>query len=291
MLHWIGILLLSGNTTTGWRLGTHMLRSASELGYTPSTLSLVRVFRSVPPHMFDRAANTVMYREANARFQEIVKAGTDPDALTLQGIIHAKSVEKGSRLKALAAFSQATTAWQTRQRENGSVTKEIAAVVPGKGTQASAATSDCVTNSDAVDAAADRRFTLPPPRQPRWEWEVSCILGQANILVQSRETTEEALKLFKVAALELDNPVGFLMLAKLMDGPRDSPERRVYLLKAAVSGDTEACQELGELEALAAARNDLSQKQRTEHKMLSKEWLRLADGEDLSAFIKANVGD
>lgn len=268
-----------------------MLRSASELDYIPSTLSLVRIFRSVPPHMFDRAAKTIMYRDANARFQKVVKGGTDPNALTLQGIIHAKSVDKDSQLKALAAFSQATMAWQKRQREKGRVTKETEPVVPGKGTQALAATSNCHTNSDAVDATADRHFTLPPPREPRWDWEVSCILGQANILVKDRNATEEALKLFRVAALELDNPLGFLMLAKLMGGPRDSPERRVYLLKAAITGEIEACREIGELEALAAARHDLSQQERAEHDMLSKEWLRLADGEDLSAFIKANVGD
>lgn len=293
MLHWIGILLVSGNSAARWRLGTHMLRSASELGYMPSTLTLVRIFRSVPPHMFARVANTVMYREANARFQDAVKAGTDPDALTLQGIIHAKAVDKGSQLKALAAFDQATKAWQRTQRENGTLGEETEADVPGKGTQALAATSKCVTSSDAAGDTAppSRHYTLPPPREPRWDWEVSCILGQANILVKDRDTAEEALKLFRVAALQLDNPLGFLMLAKLMGGPRDSPERRVYLLKAAISGETDACREIGELEALAATNQDISQKERAEHDMLSKEWFRLADGEDLSAFIKDNVGN
>lgn len=243
--------------------------------------------------MFGRAANTVMYREANARFQDAVKAGTDPDALTLQGIIHAKAVDKGSQLKALAAFDQATKAWQRRQRENGTLGEETEADVPGKGTQVLAATSKCATSSDAAGdtASTNRHYALPPPREPRWDWEVSCILGQANILVKDRDTAEEALKLFRVAALELDNPLGFLMLAKLMGGPRDSPKRRVYLLKAAISGETDACREIGELEALAAANQDISQNERAEHDMLSKEWFRLADGEDLSSFIQDNVGN
>lgn len=291
MLHWIGILLLSGNNVARWRLGTHMLRSASELGYVPSTLSLVRIFHSMAPHMFDRAVNSIMYREANARFQQILRAGTDPDALTLQGIIYAKSVEKGSDVKALAAFDQATRAWQKRQREKGMVDEETEAVVPGKGIQAAVATSNSVSNNDAVEAPAGRHVTLPPPRKPRWDWEVSCVLEQAHILVRTQDTPAEALKLFRVAALELDNPFGFLMLAKLMGGPRNSPERRVYLLKAAISGVPEACREIGELEALDAARQDLSQQERAEHHMLSKEWLRLAEGEDMSSWIKENVGN
>lgn len=259
-----------------------MLRSASELGYMPSTLSLVRIFTSMPSHMFDKAASTVMYREANARFQEAVKEGTDPNALTLQGIIHAKSMHG---MKAMAMFGRAK---QAAMRQNPSVGEEGEPGAAGQGPQVAAATSQRVTRNEAVDAAAaSREFTLPPPREPRWEWEVSCVLGQANLLARDMSTTAEAVKLFRVAALELDNPHGFFMLAKLMGGPRDSAERRTYLLKAAVSGDTEACRELGQLEKLAAASSDLSQKERDEHEMLSKEWSRLADGEDLSAFIQA----
>ncbi|KAJ4420610.1 hypothetical protein N0V82_004278 [Gnomoniopsis sp. IMI 355080] len=291
MLHWIGILLLAGNTPARWRLGTHMLRSASELGYVPSTLSLVRTFRSMPPHMFDRAANSLMYREANARFQKVVQAGTDPDALTLQGLIHARSVDEGKDVKALAAFNQATLAWQKRQHEKGNLDEETEAVAPGKGIQAAVATSKSVSNSEAVDAPAGREFVLPPPRKPRWDWEVSCVLEQAYILERTQGTTAEALRLFRVAALELDNPFGFLMLAKLMDGPRNSPERRTYLLKAAISGVPEACREIGELEALDAARQDLSQNERAEHHKLSKEWFRLAEGEDMASWIKDNIGN
>lgn len=230
-----------------------------------------------------------MYREANARFQEAVKAGTDPNVLTLQGIIHAKGLDMGSDVKALAAYRRAVEAWKKTNRENGTV--EIEPDVTGRGTQASSVKPKHVTSSEAVDAAASREFTLPPPRESRWDWEVSCILGQAYILAKNPGTAEEALELFRVAALELDNPQGFFMLAKLMGGPRDNLERRTYLLKAAISGDVEACREMGELEKLAAASHDLSQKERTEHDMLSKEWCRLADGEDLSAYIKTSVGD
>lgn len=264
-----------------------MLRSASELGYVPSILSLVRIFRTMPPRMFDRVANTIMYREAHARFIGIVNEGRDPNALTLQGIIHAKSVERGSDLKALAVFDRATKAWKRSQRGKESVGDESETDAGGKGTQVPAATSKRGTSSEATDSTASRDFALPSPREPRWDWEVSCVLGQAYILAKNPDTVKEAIKLFKVAALELDNPHGFIMLAKLMGGPRDSPERRTYLLKAAVSGDTEACREMGELETLAAARNDLSQNDRAELERLSKEWFRLADGEDLSAIIKA----
>ncbi|CAN8097026.1 unnamed protein product [Discula destructiva] len=283
LLHWTGLALISANTEARWRLGTHMLRSASELGYMPSTLTLVRIFRSMPPHVFERASSTIMYRDANARFEKGLADGTDPNAFTLQGIIYAKT---GDDAKAMAMFIQATKAWQKAGRGEKAPNGRIKNKSNGEDTQKPAATADGDTIDGPSDAASNREFALPPPREPRWEWEISSVLEQAKIFAKDPRTAAKAEKMFRVAALELDNPHGFLMLAKLMGGPRDTPERRTYMLKAAISGEAEACREMGMLEKLAAAKTT-NAKERAEHATLSKEWFRLAEGEDLSAYVKA----
>ncbi|PSR94274.1 hypothetical protein BD289DRAFT_150589 [Coniella lustricola] len=271
LLHWLGILLLTGNTAPRWRLGTHMLRSASELGYTPSTLTLVRTFRSMPTAMFEqKGRSSKMYRAADARFQEMIKDGKDPDALTLLGTIEAK--ESGNPEQALNTFKLANKAWEDANPNSMS----------SKQTE--------TEGIRAPDASSGPYITLPPPREPRWEWEVTSLLGQADILLKlGRE--QEAVDLYRVAALELDNPHAFLQLAKLMRGSLASPERRTYLLKAAISGSPEACRAMGRLEGLVAKDETISQKERAQHELLSKEWIRLSSGAELEAIRSEDVSD
>lgn len=269
-----------------------MLRSASELGYSPSTLTLVRIFRSMPPATFkQRAAHTKLFLSADARFKEILQRGTDPDALTLQGIIDAKH---GGTEKALAMFRRATRAWEKANPGSHGVDGQTESKSPAPERRASTAGRPGVTDESndrhgLGEATPDEEFTLPPPREPRWEWEVSCVLGQANAL-RDLGKRREAEELYRVAALELDNPRAFLELSKLMEGPRDSPRRRTYLLKAAISGEVEACREMAKLENLAATKKSLSEKERAEHKLMSMEWMRLADGEEM-ATVKAVDGE
>lgn len=253
-----------------------MLRSASELGYTPSTLTLVRIFESMPPEAYQKASKTQLFLAADARFQALVREGTDPDALTLRGIVLAKA---GDAKRALASFRRAVTAWNTSHNSTSA----------GVAGQAGYDQSPDGVAAAAL-AAGQQEYVLPAPREPRWEWEVSCILGQADIL-RGQGSAEEAHGLLRIAALELDHPRAFLELAKLMPGPRDSPERRAYLLKAATSGEAEACRELGRLERAAAAQRGLSNKERAELDMISKEWFRLADGEGLREIEAEAVAD
>lgn len=241
-----------------------MLRSASELGYDPSTLTLVRIFSSVPAAMQKKATSSKMFIDADARFQKLLKKGTDPDALTLQGMILAKRASQSQDRLALDSFRRAEKAWEAKA-------------------QSSAPSAVSSTPSSSTEQVADPDYvSLPAPREPRWDWEVTWALEQAKIL-QKQNRTEEARELYRVAALELDNPQGFWNLSRLMDGPRDSPERRTYLLKAAISGVQEACRELGALEEAAAERGDLAERDRADRKMMSQEWFRLADGEDLKS--------
>ncbi|ROW12459.1 hypothetical protein VMCG_00480 [Cytospora schulzeri] len=275
LLHWLGIILMSGNTPSRWRLGTHMLRSASELGYAPSTLTLMRVFTSMSGGNAAKAAKSKIFLEADKRFQQLVNRGTDPDALTLQGLILAKSGGKDRNRRALDVFERAGKAWEARTNAEASKSADMAPPSHDGGGEKG-------PNPDEV--------TLPPPREPRWEWEISCVLGQASIL-QRQDRAAEALALYRVAALELDNPVGFWNLAQLMGGPRDAPERRTYLLKAAISGVTEACRELGGLEKMAAGKEGLSKDKREEHEKMSQEWFRLADGDELKSIQDEAMSD
>lgn len=245
-----------------------MLRSASELGFTPSTLTIVRIFQSMPEEAFQEASKRQLFLAADARFKDMIAEGVDPDALTLQGIILAK---KGDAKKALVAFRRAATAWEVNgKRESTDV-------------------ADRFRDASEAEVAAEQQqeYVLPAPRDPRWEWEVSCVLGQADIL-RRQGAVGEAEELYRVAALELDHPRAFLELAMVMGGPCDSPERRTYLLKAAISGEPEACRELGKLEKMATSQKALSRKERAERDLISKEWFRLVDGESLLT-IKADA--
>lgn len=270
------------------------MRSASELGYTPSTLTLVRIFRSMSRKTFeDKASKSKLYIAADARFRDIVKEGTDPDALTLQGSIYA---EYGDERRALIMFKRAVQAWEKTNPGAKSADGQEGSKsgFAGKAHEASAAaTSPDIKRSENSDSGAtveeEKEYVLPEPREPRWEWEVSCLLGQADAL-RNQGDIKHAEQLYRVAALELDNPRAFFQLASLMGGPRDSLMRRAYLLKAAVSGEPEACREMGELEKLAAAKQDVSERRRTEHSLLSKEWFRLAAGEELSS-VRPNDAD
>ncbi|ROW14926.1 hypothetical protein VPNG_03310 [Cytospora leucostoma] len=291
LLHWLGIALMSSNQAPRWRLGTHMLRSASELGYGPSTLTLMRVFTSMSGDAAAKASKSRIFTEADRRFQQIVSRGADPDALTLQGIILAKSGAKDRARRALESFEKAERAWEASAAVSTSSSSSSSSSQDGSSGSGTKKPDPNTPEDEGASSFDPQQIRLPPPREPRWEWETSCVLGRAGIL-ERQGRPGEAAALYRVAALELDNPTGFWKLAQLAraagdgdGGRRDTPERRTYLLKAAISGVAEACRELGELEAIVAAggRGGLSAREREEREKMSREWFRLADGEELKS--------
>lgn len=244
---------MSSKLDASFRLGTHLLRSASELGYAPSTLTLVRIFQGERnrPH-FSRILETTTYRSAEARFKALVDAGQDPNALSLQGIIFMGDKEHD---RAVTYFQKARKAWASSQDPSAQ----------------SLATSPELR----VDFSEDGDSIFPSPREPRWEWEVSCLLGEADIRAE-RGQLQQAEQLYREAALGLDNPYAFTRLATLTQGP----ERQAYLLKAAVSGDVDACRELAAVEELNA-QESATEREKEFRLQMSQEWLRLANGEEL----------
>lgn len=83
----------------------HMLMSASSLGYTPSTLSLIRILTQAENLKVTERKD--MFRDPMARFRRILQNGENPDALTLQGLL---LVRQGHDTQALKHFDQAIKA-------------------------------------------------------------------------------------------------------------------------------------------------------------------------------------
>ncbi|KAL1878831.1 hypothetical protein VTK73DRAFT_7484 [Phialemonium thermophilum] len=246
-LYMIGRYLISRYPLPQWKVGMSMLFTASELGHQPSILSVVRLVDRGLGH--DSFLGSNIYRSCLRRFQAIVAREQDPDALTLQGLLLRR---KGDLLKALQYFDLAL--------KKGS---PLASSQSSSGTQATTSRRD-----ENV------------PRPYRWTWEASCHIGRGEILLKQgrREDSEAA---FRIAALELDNPVGYLKLALLL--PDDSPEKLRYLETAAVSGRKEAFRELGEMELRRARDPTQNGRQAEKHAMWASEWFRLADDSERAA--------
>lgn len=245
----------------------------------------------MPKEVFaSRVAGSRHFIDADARFQALVSGGADPDALTLQGVILAG---EGHSKRAMQMFRRAEDAWKKKKtHEAGAAAAAAAAATGAASTVGGEGTASRKPRATApATAGQDDDYVLPPPRLPRWEWEVSCVLFQADIL-RAQGAISEAERLYRVAALELDNPRAFLQLAELLRGSaRDGPERRAFVLKAAISGERDACREMGELEKAAAARTGLSSRERAERDRVSMEWFRLANGEGLEAAISGLVAE
>ena len=251
-------MLIHGDLSDRWRLGMHILHSASELGYTPSTLNLARLMSTVAAKNSKAVANSLLFQKADARFREIVRKGKDPNALTLQGLIYAGRGQDGPALTAFdnAQRVGASSGWSKAQQLGSP-----------------AALQETATASRGKKDSEPMATTVVRPK--RWDWEPSCVLGRGRILLkQGRGQDAEAA--FRRAALELDNAEGYLALAQLL--PKDSPQREEYLTKAAISGVTEACALLAEVERAKAEQPESDKEQVRMHDRLSREWSNLAGG-------------
>lgn len=233
-----------------------MLGTASDLGFAPSTLLLIRLMRQSEDSA--KLTKSPLFTSAMARFRDIVRQKQDPDALTLQGLILA---DRDDNAKALECFDQAVQA--------GSRTSDLA--VPEEASLG----ADQEPAADAEHSSSELNV-----RPFRWSWEASCHIGRAKILLQ-RGRRKEAVNALRIAAMELDNPQGYVELAKLL--PEDAPERDRYLRLAAVSGHTEACQLLGESEVEMATRPGQSKGDAREHSLWASEWFSLAGDSEKAA--------
>ncbi|ROT40190.1 hypothetical protein SODALDRAFT_329863 [Sodiomyces alkalinus F11] len=84
-----------------WNYATRLMQTAAELGHRPAVLELVR---RIITTRSDAAALSREFPELYTSFRRIVAEGRDPDAQTLQGLLHAK---QGDETRALACLQKA----------------------------------------------------------------------------------------------------------------------------------------------------------------------------------------
>ncbi|KAM7192692.1 hypothetical protein V8F20_008755 [Naviculisporaceae sp. PSN 640] len=243
--------LLLGGTGSDMSLGLSMLKAGSDLGYPPSTVFLVSALIAGSQQEGKRGPNArQLLTSILPRFEQIVKAGTDPDALTL----------KGRMLSDQAKFSDAL------------LHLERAIKIAAQKDKAAAA----ATTTTAGGAATAIEDTRPPIRPPRWSTEGMCYLERGRILfLKGRK--QEAEKSMMVAAYELDIERAYVELAGMLRHSNDAKkqeEREYCLLKAALSGSKSACVDLAEIENEKCT-NASDPSKREGHQRMSTEWYHL----------------
>jgi tetratricopeptide (TPR) repeat protein len=220
-----------------------MLITASDLGYTPSTLTVLRATLAISRGGPEDPKFRSYFRSTLDRLNRLVQVGDDPDALTLHGLLRLRA---GNDARALGDFDRAIEAG----RRAGD------AYVPAP-------------SRNAVEEATRSNDTVSRRRRPKWTYESDCYLERGNILLR-KGNLAAALTLFRVAAFELDSSAAYLQLAKLL--PADSNERQECLLKSAVSGSGEAYRLLSKAETAKSHEAGSDKGVAEEHMRWAAEW-------------------
>lgn len=246
-MYWAAIVMLTSSSSDYLKLVYSLLTTASDLGYSPASISTVRLFLL---GLKDGVLNP-RFKSKTARFMErlnaLAKSG-DPDALTVQGLIclQLKDVDGALKrfnlaIKSGESCSDVYVPAMTRQEIQ--IVQDVKAQGPGG------------------------------QRRPKWAAESECYCGRgAAFLLRGDKKAAEAS--FRIAALELGSPQAYLELGKLV--PPDSPERDGFLQMAAVSGEVEACAQLAASYRDKLANDKWDRKEREDLERWAAEWLKLA---------------
>ncbi len=256
-LHLLGIMFLAGRSSQleNLKIGLKMLQTASESGYLPSTLAILRFLHSAGGKSTSRVTSTRLFRTTEtilrgylARTPDINK---DPNACTVAGLIASAANHNHSALQ-----------WFNVARKVGSVSVKPSPGRPSKVPEVKK--RQPVSGWEAI--------ATPRPREARWAYEPSCLLGLGRICLKlgRREEAEDA---FRTAALVLDYAAGYAALADML--PEDAPDREMYLTKAASSGAPGAAGMLSRLEFEKAERAS-SEDVASEHFRIAEEWRSIA---------------
>lgn len=253
-------------------LGFSMLKAGSDLGYTPSTVFLMAALVTGVQKDGKRGPMArQLFTSILPQFEQIVKSGTDPDALTLKGKMLSDQLKTNDALLHLERAIRVAA-----QKE-----KAAAATAAGSVSTNKAVNTALPTGSPGLPATSAVDEDTPSSiRPPRWSTEGLCYLERGRILSQmGRE--KEAEKCFRVAAYELDISKAYLELAQLLANSSSSisnnisteEEREYCLLKAALSGSRTACTALGSIEFEKANKSD--PQKREGHLLVANEWVNL----------------
>ncbi|KAK4043497.1 hypothetical protein C8A01DRAFT_12978 [Parachaetomium inaequale] len=254
-LHYAALPLLSrGHGEPAGKLGMHMLYTASGLGYTSSTLTLMGIIAHSPKE--SRARTGPVFQAVESRFKRILQTEKNPDAFTLQGLTLLSDGQPDSY--ALRFFDKAVEAAR-------SIPQPSTADQPGPSKQAT-----------------------PAARNPRWSYEGPCHQNRGLLLLKQNRTDEAAAS-FRIVAHELGLAGGYAELAKLL--PRDAPERETYLLRAAQGGNFDACRLLALDLADRAADPALPRAERVHARDMAYEWARLEPDAGKREEVEARVSE
>ncbi|KAI0431491.1 hypothetical protein F5Y09DRAFT_354907 [Xylaria sp. FL1042] len=265
-LHWVAVLMVMDLTRAGGQAGhlaMHILYTLSSLGYTPSTLTMVR---------FALERNLIgspQFEPAIEKLKRIVDRIGDShrssksaqksricdfaaDACTLRALIYEKENTPNGDTNALR--------WFRRAYELGQRT--------------SSATDQVPSATDQVPSAADQ---VPTPFNPHWQWKKSFALGAGRIRMKQGDLNR-ARDMYAIASSELDDAEGYMAMADVLEklGEADTEKYVEYLQKAAISGNLEAVRKMGEREKARATERGLSEWERRKRRVVAKEWMAIA---------------
>ncbi|KAH6636230.1 hypothetical protein F5144DRAFT_171512 [Chaetomium tenue] len=242
-LYYTSLPLINSLDQSLAKIGYRMLIMASNLGYAPSTLTVVGMVAQTGRQ--PKNAKSTAWRAFDTNFKRLVRTGNSPDIFTLQGLL--AKLQGDADNYVMSCLDKAIQAAR-------SIPRSIA------------------------DQPAPKNQDTPAGRKPRWTYEAFCHLGRGRILLKLNRT-REALASFKIAALELDHPDGYAELAKLL--PPDAPERETYLIMAAQAGNFEACRLLALLMADRAADPALPRGERAVASKMAHEWAAMEPDAEL----------
>ncbi|KAI0597714.1 hypothetical protein F4775DRAFT_559345 [Biscogniauxia sp. FL1348] len=268
-LHTAATAMILGPRGPAWHMALHVLHTGALRGYAPSVLTLVRFglrARQLGQPQFE-VAEAALRRLAEggyARLKRLPAASKEeeeelgisylPDACTLLGLVHAaRDTRKDDDLALL---------WFRRAVETNSVTAE-----EGEGEGVEEGVEEDKEDKDGSSSSSSS-ITI----YDRWQWRESCLLGAAKIRLKRGEPIK-AEPLLRHAADVLDSAEACRSFAMLI-GDTD-PRSRLYLTKAAVSGDTDACREMGKRETKRADGEDLSEWEYKRSLAFADEWMAM----------------
>jgi len=241
------------------KLGFHMLRTASSMGYAPSTISLIRMITQLSPEAYAKQRPLIGPVEAHLK-QILIRNPLDSDALTVQGLLYLRD---GDKTRALTVFDSALSV-------SGMAGGERVVRAP--------------LSSNANPKSEDDVVY----RAPRFTYEGVCHIKRGTILL-SLGRRDEALAAFNIAALELGLADGYTEVAKLL--PRSDPQRKTYLLKAAQADNWEAVELLmrDELEVAVDESRDVGE--RMDATSWAMEWASMQPSKEKSRQFQKEVMD
>ena len=226
-----------------------MLKTASDLDYDPSTISLVRLLLHKTGTQ-DRMGK-VIFDTNFEKFRQLVNKKKHPDALSVQGMMQLKKREERA---ALRSFSLAI---------------EV-------GNRSGDAYAPALTSRDLENAGASAGSTKQR-RRPKWTCESACYLQRGLIMLRQGDRAAAEADL-RIAALELDSAEAYYHLASLL--PADSHCREEYLMLAAIATVQDAARELSVSErtkARRAAEMGSDERTKADHLRWAAEWRFLAE--------------